>query len=180
MEQRKNKGRLKEKGENIRWDGTLELQFLWNSSAGTFEWSLFSYKSERKQTGMTWIALLLILMNCYHTFWAAILNVIHIPVNIISMGIIDLLTGGLLWFFIVKKKKWQRYEFAIADAAFLVTALAIIAVFAKVRYGGMALNINFLTIDPANHFRAAMDLVDTGTVTSMFYETVLNGLLLNS
>ena len=38
---------------------------------------------------------------------------IHIPVNIISMGIIDLLTGGLLWFFIVKKKKWQRYEFAI-------------------------------------------------------------------
>lgn len=142
--------------------------------------AFFSYKSERKQAGMTWIALLLILMNCYHTFWAAILNVIHIPVNIISMGIIDLLTGGLLWFFIVKKKKWQRYEFAIADAAFLVTALAIIAVFAKVRYGGMALNINFLTIDPANHFRAAMDLVDTGTVTSMFYETVLNGLLLNS
>ena len=41
----------------------------------------------------------------------------------------------------------------------------------------MALNINFLTIDPANHFRAAMDLVETGTVTSMFYETVLNGLL---
>ena len=139
--------------------------------------AFFSYKSERKQAGMTWMVLLLILMNCYHTFWAAILNVIHIPVNIISMGIIDLLTGGLLWFFIVKKKKWQRYEFAIADAAFLVTAVAIIAVFAKVRYGGMALNINFLTIDPANHFRAAMDLVETGTVTSMFYETVLNGLL---
>lgn len=129
---------------------------------------------------MTWIVLLLILMNCYHTFWAAILNVIHIPVNIISMGIIDLLTGGLLWFFIVKKKKWQRYEFAIADAAFLVTALAIIAVFAKVRYGGMALNINFLTIDPANHFRAAMDLVENGTIAGMFYERVLNGLLLNS
>ena len=65
--------------------------------------AFFSYKSERKQAGMTWIVLLLILMNCYHTFWAAILNVIHIPVNIISMGIIDLLTGGLLWFFIVKK-----------------------------------------------------------------------------
>ena len=115
--------------------------------------AFFCYKSERKQAGMTWIALLLILVNCYHTFWAAILNVIHIPVNIISMGIIDLLTGGLLWFFIVKKKKWQRYEFAIADAAFLVTAVAIIAIFAKVRYGGMALNINFLTIDPANHSR---------------------------
>ena len=71
--------------------------------------AFFCYKSERKQAGMTWIALLLILVNCYHTFWAAILNVIHIPVNIISMGIIDLLTGGLLWFFIVKKKKWQRY-----------------------------------------------------------------------
>lgn len=137
-----------------------------------------SYKSERKQAGMTWLALLLILMNCYHTFWAAVLDTIHIPVNIISIGIIDLITGALFWFFILKKKKWQKYEFAIADGVFIVTVVAILVIFARARYGGTAFNINFLTIDPASHFRGAMDIVNDGTITMMFYETVCNALFI--
>ncbi|RGG49843.1 hypothetical protein [Roseburia sp. AF20-18LB] len=136
------------------------------------------YKSEEKQTGVTWIVMLLILLNCYHTFWAAVLDLVHIPINIISIGIIDMITGGIVWFFNWKKKKYQKYEFAVSDLMFVVTAVVVLIIFAKTRYGGTALNLNFLTIDPANHFRAAMDLVNDGTVTSMFYETVWNGLFI--
>ena len=35
------------------------------------------YKSEEKQTGVTWIVMLLILLNCYHTFWAAVFDLVH-------------------------------------------------------------------------------------------------------
>ena len=136
------------------------------------------YKSEEKQTGVTWIVMLLILLNCYHTFWAAVFDLVHIPINIISIGIIDMITGGIVWFFNWKKKKYQKYEFAVSDLMFVVTAVVVLIIFAKTRYGGTALNLNFLTIDPANHFRAAMDLVNDGTVTSMFYETVWNGLFI--
>ena len=73
------------------------------------------YKSEEKQTGVTWIVMLLILLNCYHTFWAAVLDLVHIPINIISIGIIDMITGGIVWFFNWKKKKYQKYEFAVSD-----------------------------------------------------------------
>ena len=80
------------------------------------------YKSEEKQTGVTWIVMLLILLNCYHTFWAAVLDLVHIPINIISIGIIDMITGGIVWFFNWKKKKYQKYEFAVSDLMFVVTA----------------------------------------------------------
>ena len=104
------------------------------------------YKSEEKQTGVTWIVMLLILLNCYHTFWAAVLDLVHIPINIISIGIIDMITGGIVWFFNWKKKKYQKYEFAVSDLMFVVTAVVVLIIFAKTRYGGTALNLNFLQL----------------------------------
>ncbi|WP_147422417.1 hypothetical protein [Roseburia sp. OM04-10AA] len=86
------------------------------------------YKSEEKQTGVTWIVMLLILLNCYHTFWAAVLDLVHIPINIISIGIIDMITGGIVWFFNWKKKKYQKYEFAVSDLMFVVTAVVVLII----------------------------------------------------
>lgn len=89
------------------------------------------YKSEEKQTGVTWIVMLLILLNCYHIIWAAVLDLVHIPVNIISIGIIDMITGGIVWFFNWKKKKYQKYEFAVSDLMFIVTAVVVLIGFCK-------------------------------------------------
>lgn len=89
------------------------------------------YKSEEKQTGVTWIVMLLILLNCYHTFWAAVFDLVHIPINIISIGIIDMITGGIVWFFNWKKKKYQKYEFAVSDLMFVVTAVVVLIILQK-------------------------------------------------
>ena len=132
-------------------------------------------KTDKRQEGMTWIVVILILLNCYHCLTAAMFDLVHIPVNIITAGITDILAGSFFWWQIHKKKEIQKYHFSWIDIVFTISVIGVLCVFANIHYGGFALNINYQTIDPANHFRAAMDVVNSQTITSMFYETIWNG-----
>ena len=42
---------------------------------------------------MTWLALIFVMIQCYHVFIAAVINVIHIPVNLVTFGIFDLVAA---------------------------------------------------------------------------------------
>ena len=137
---------------------------------------VFLYKkTDKKQAGITWIVVILILLNCYHCLTAAFIDLVHIPVNIVTAGILDVLAGCFFWWQIYKKKVVQKYIFAWIDLVFTITVIVILAIFTKIHYGGIALNINYLTIDPSNHYRAAMDVLNGQSITSMFYETIWNG-----
>ena len=60
-------------------------------------------KSDNILPGGTWLPVSVLIVALYQCFVAALICLIHIPVNIISIGIFDLLLGGGLWFYIVKK-----------------------------------------------------------------------------
>lgn len=138
----------------------------------------FFPKKDKKLVGASWIALIIIMLTCYQAFVAAIFDLVHIPINIISIGIADLLASGYFWYQIYKKKKIQKYTYSVTDGIFLILLVGIVACFAHIRYGGWELNLNFLTIDPVSHFRESMDTVMNQTITSMFYEFVCNALFI--
>ena len=67
----------------------------------------------------------------YGALVSGVLSLIHIPVNILSVGIVYLLTSSIFWFFLFQKKKRQSYQISWFDLAVIV----IIIIGLIVQYG---------------------------------------------
>lgn len=141
---------------------------------GAFLWK----KEEERVSALEWVILLVILLGCYHTFAAAVLDLVRLPVNIWSVGALDLIPAGFFWWQIVKKKQRQSYEWKLVDSFFLVLLAALVLCVAVIHYGGTELWVNYASIDAAVHFRVAMNVVNEQTLVSMFHDSVWNALLL--
>lgn len=134
-------------------------------------------KSEKTLFGITWGAISIIAVTCFQVFTAALLNLIHIPVNIISVGILNLIPAVWMWYRIIKKQQKQSYSYHWADGLFMAVLAVVVGMFAYQRYG-INLDIHYLTIDPAAHIKSAMDVVNGQKIDSMFYASLNNALLI--
>lgn len=138
----------------------------------------FYKKSEEKKFGLREMIVCWGLLGCYHCFVAAILNLLHVPVNIIYIGICDLFMATFFWQDIIRKKRVQKFRWEMVDGVFVILVAALVMKIAKIHYGGRLLLINYWSIDAGVHFRTAMDVVNSQTVDGMFYDTVWNALLI--
>ena len=134
-------------------------------------------KAEEPCSGVKWLAICIVAIMCFHTMAAGIMGVLHIPINIISIGMLDLAAGGGLLFHSKKKGKWQRYEWKGADVIFVVLLFIGIVLFALKRYTS-SLSINYYSVDPAVHFQTAMYVVNTQSIYGMFHAALNNALLI--
>ena len=55
----------------------------------TYGTILFFPKTEKKQNLVTGLALSAVIYECMIAFTAAVINVVHIPVNLVSLGLIN-------------------------------------------------------------------------------------------
>lgn len=154
---------------------TIFYCVAWLALASGF---LLVKKTEKKTYLVTWVAITFLMTTCYQTFMAAILNTIGLPINIISMGILDLVAAAGFWYFIWKKKELQKYCFEKVDVIFGVILLAVLLLFWKIHCYGMDFYINYGTIDPAAHLKAAVDVIQNQCVNNMFYSALFNGMFL--
>ena len=118
------------------------------------------------------------MIQCYHVFIAAVINGIHIPVNLVTFGIFDLVAAVYFWLPVYKKKETQKYIYGIVDVIFLILVVVAVVWFARNRYYGFHLSINYKTVDPAPRFREAMDFVNDQSISRMFYAQVVNGTMI--
>lgn len=149
--------------------------FAWAALAGSF---FFYRKTETKSYAITWMGLTILLTTCYQTFCAAILNVAGVPINIVSIGIIDLFPALWFGFQIMKTKKIQKYCLEKVDIIFCVLLAALMLYLCVGHYAGRNFWINYGTIDPAAHLKAAVDVIRNQCVNNMFYSALFNGLFL--
>lgn len=136
-------------------------------------------KTEEKVEGMTWIAITIMLITCYQVFGAGLIGLIHLPIDLVTMGILDLLGGLYFWYHILRTKEWQRYHFDLADLAFCGIAAVALYYFMQARYGLDLSRLAFSTIDPSNHMSAALDVINNKKVQNMYYSAFENGMLLS-
>lgn len=134
-------------------------------------------KADKKLNAIVWLPVTALTFMCYNALFAGIINIAHIPVNLISMGIINLIAGGGIWFLIIRKKQWQKYYIHVMDIAALVCITAIVIVCAVQQFG-VKLWIDYETSDPSVHFQMAMNVLNTQKVTDMFFSSVNNSLLI--
>lgn len=134
-------------------------------------------KTEKQLYGIVWIPVIVITLFCMQVFWAAFINFFKLPVNLITVGIFNCMTGGALILYIRKSGKKQRYLWEKDQLICLLLIIAFTITFVLRRFG-FNLELNFATVDPAAHFRDAMNVVNTQSVNNMFYASLNHALFI--
>ena len=125
--------------------------------------------------GMTWLPLTGILIECYNAFVAAIMNLMHIPTNLVSIGILDLAAGVCFWILIKKSGRKQTYRWNVYDLIFAILLIGSILLIAARHYGLPDLGWNYRTVDPSARYREAMEFVNNQGISRMFFAQLQNG-----
>lgn len=134
-------------------------------------------KSDERLSGVTWLVATLLAEMCWGAFAAGILNIIRIPINLYSVGILYLLCALLIGAKLYYDGEIQSYRWSIQD---IVVALAIFgAVTALVLYRvGPELRPAFANSDAAVHLKNAVSLVQSQRLPVMYFAPFQTAMLL--
>lgn len=115
---------------------------------------------------------------CIGAVLAGVYSLLHIPVQLFSMGAGYALCAVLIWGFIVWQRKIQPMSiYAVDIYAFGVMTIFFLLLF----YQTFTLDIQlvYTNIDPANHFMEARKVMQTGVVSRMYFAALHNGLIMS-
>ena len=142
--------------------------------------SLFFFKkSERKLNGMTWFVINIIFTFWINAFFAGIMNLICIPLNLVTFSVVYLILG-VFNILLARKIGWQQYDWKLSDVFSLGTIL-VCATWLGVKQHTLAFRVSYFTSDPAVHFKQARHILEAGTIEDgMYYAQLNNALILNA
>lgn len=150
--------------------------FSWIALGGGF---LFYQKSKIKQQLFCWLPVVFLSVACFDVLIAAFFSAIHVPVNILSVGLANILTSIYFWYDILKYKKRQEYTFHFLDVVFAAVLLMIVCICAYKQFGP-DFRISYLTIDPSVHLQGAMDIVNSQAVSGMYFAQFGNAMFIET
>ena len=155
------------------------MQIIWftGSFLVLFSALFLVKKSEEKLNAVVWGIMMFLTVMCLHAVAAAVISLVKIPVNIGSIGLIDDVLGIILWVYIIKKKKRQRYELKAADLVSMAV-LVLLVVFVAIQQFGTGLHLNYESADGTSHFRLALEVLQNQQVQRMFFAPLNNALFL--
>lgn len=143
--------------------------------------SIFLYpKSDnnKKLNGIVWLVSSYIIVQLLVAIISAVFNVLGIEVNILNLGLLLLVLGASWLFFLNKTNKYQSYLFEINDISILLLSATAVTIFFYSRFTSNFL-LNFETSDPSIHFQMARDVLVSGKVDSMFFNSLFNALFIS-
>ncbi len=125
-------------------------------------------KSERKLNGVSWLVFTLLIELCWSGLIVAIINIVHIPINIWSVGIIYLLSAILVGIKIYREKEIQKYEWNLYDILVSVGVFVTVALMLYRRVG-VGLQLNMINSDAAVHLKNAVSVVLEQKLPTMYF-----------
>ena len=134
-------------------------------------------KSQRELNGMSWLILSIISIFCYGTIVAGIINIVRIPINIFSIGIIYLITGVLLLIRIKREGEKQTYKWEKFDFIY-VGVFALIIFLVAGSYFTPSLRLMFYNSDAAVHYKNAMYVLRNERIVNMYFAPLHNALIM--
>lgn len=137
-------------------------------------------KSAKTLPAIAWGAASILTLTCWHALLAGLFTLVHLPVTIVSLGVADLIAGGVLWWVIRRQRAVQQYDWHAIDTV-VAAVLAVYSVaYFMVRTDGLNFSPSYLAIDPAPRLLDAVDVVNTHAVQGMYYQSLTNGLLIST
>ena len=141
--------------------------------------AIFLYKkTESRELLITWLPLTGVLMEFWIAFLAGTIQLFHIPVNTLSMGLVNLLIGILLLLRIRKKGEIQKYSLNAYDVIFALLILMAVLYVCNIRYGLKTLDWSYRTVDPSARYRESMEYIRDQRVRHMYFAQLINGSLI--
>ncbi len=134
-------------------------------------------KSDRTLNGVMWLVLSFLAELCWGGLAAGIINIVHIPINIYSIGLVYLITAVLLGVKIYREKNVQKYEWHLMDILFSLAVFFAVAVMVY-RKAGPDFDLIFINSDAAVHLKNAVSLVQTQKLPVMYFAPLQLGMIL--
>ena len=134
-----------------------------------------------KEKQNLWRALVMAAMvyEGYLCLLGGTMTVLHLPVSIYSILVVNILCILGMLLYVWKKKTCQTYYIRISDTVFLGALIVLIGGLVISRFTP-DMKIIFQTIDPSAHLKTAMDFVNTKQVSGMYVSQMLNGLMIEA
>lgn len=114
----------------------------------------------------------------YTAFFAGIIDIIGIPINLLSIGTGNLLAALGIGVYIVKRKEIQSYKFNLFDLLIFIGLAVFISVLAISQFD-TNLIINFETTDPSRHMHAAHIIMESQSLTKMYFASFNNAIFIS-
>lgn len=114
---------------------------------------------------------------CFGAVVVGVYSLIGIPVGLTSLGIAYCVMGLSVWVIIICRKKVQKVKIINWD---VYTAIVIVLWFSFIFIKVFTLSIEnvYILIDPARHFQFALNVLDTGKVSTMYFAEVYNAVVI--
>lgn len=135
-------------------------------------------KSDNKLNFVVYMPIYIMLMMLFSTFFAGIIDIIGIPVNLVTLGIGNLIGTMCISLYIFKKREIQAYYFKIYDLISIIIITIIIGFIAKEQFG-VNLMMNYETTDPTRHLRMAQELIESGKLGIMYFASLNNATIIS-
>lgn len=121
-----------------------------------FTVNLLLKKSEEKLEITKSIIITSVLALAYNTFVCYILNLINIPITLLSLSIINFIISITLIINIIKKKEIQKYTVSKTNILTSIILIIVIIIVTNINFGNLS-KIRYISMDAREHYKAAME-----------------------
>lgn len=134
---------------------------------------VFVYKVPEKVSLLRSLVICFITELCFGAIVTGIYAIIGIPVYLMNLGIAYLVLGLAVWGIIFFQKKMQKLKILKEDIyVFFAITVWFIIIFMKV-FSPSIINV-YSNSDPAVHYQMALNVMNTGKVSAMYFAEVYN------
>ena len=134
-------------------------------------------KNEKKVNGVSYFVFCFLLVWCYEAVSAGLLNLLQIPINLLSVSLCDIIAIVVVCYLYVKNgKEKQEYYWNYKDLFVIVGITTVTAMIAYSRYDGWFEVYRFKSGDGSVHLMWAEDVVRTEKIGSMYFQKMRDGL----
>lgn len=133
-------------------------------------------KSEKTLNGIVWLMMNLITVLCWGTVTAGIINMVKIPVNIVSIGVVYLISAITLFWKTKRDGEVQKYEWKKFDIIYSAVIGGVIFILLARRITP-DLDFVFNNSDAAVHLRNSLTILRTGKLDTMYFAPLHNSLI---
>lgn len=159
------------------YSSTLSIFYLLTFAATFFGISILK-KSENKLNFVLCTPIYVMIIMLFGAFFAGVIDIIGIPVNLLSLGIGNILLCIGICLYTFKIKKYQKYTFSWFDLVVFVAFVALTAAVAVSQFGSN-LFVNYETTDPSRHMRYAQALIETQKLGKMYFASLNNAIFIS-
>lgn len=139
----------------------------------------FLKKSENKILLIRGGILSIVFIMTYSAVVVMIFQILGIAISPVSLGVLYAITATVVGIYIFKRKQVQKIEIdKIELIGFIILSIVFLMIELKVFSWSLRHSFNN-EVDPANHFKMAMNIVRNGKVSGMYFSALFNSCIIN-